>query len=95
MRFRYSMIVLVVITSGLTACLGKNTISDPVTGASPRKHTGKQHEITLFKRFVKNDQKISGAGGGDVTDPEYKEYLQWRRWQEFKEYQQWKKENNE
>jgi hypothetical protein len=25
-----------------------------------------------------------------VSDPEYAEYLEWKRWQEFKAYQEWK-----
>ena len=95
MRFRNTIILLAITVLGLTSCAGSSTARDPVTGTSPKKLTGKQHEITLFNRYLKKDQKITGTGTTSaVSDPEYAEYLQWRRGQEFKEYQQWKKDNN-
>ena len=30
-----------------------------------------------------------------VNDPEYKEYLEWKRWQDFQAYQQWKRRRDE
>ena len=41
---------------------------------------------------------VFGTGGPDpqsrpaIDDPEYAEYLEWKRWQEFKAYQEWKRE---
>ena len=30
------------------------------------------------------------ASGPQVYDPDYAEFLEWKRWQEFKAYQEWK-----
>ena len=34
-----------------------------------------------------NSSKLSGP---QVYDPDYAQYLEWKRWQEFKAYQEWK-----
>ena len=30
-----------------------------------------------------------------IDDPEYVEYLEWKRWQDFKAYQEWKRRRDE
>ena len=56
---------------------------------SPQRQVGYGFSIDVFGRD--KDKK----GGDDpsqpaIDDPEYAEYLEWKRWQEFKAYQEWK-----
>ena len=44
--------------------------------------------VSIFSDAIKKDVS---AGSLPVTnDPEYAEYLEWKRWREFKAYQEWK-----
>ena len=76
---------------------GQGVENDPNTVAtddspyarSPRRQIGYGFSIDIFGGD--KDKK----GGDDpsqlaIDDPEYAEYLEWKRWQEFKAYQEWK-----
>ena len=76
---------------------GQGVENDPNTLAtddspyarSPRRQIGYGFSIDIFGGD--KDKK----GGDDpsqlaIDDPEYAEYLEWKRWQEFKAYQEWK-----
>ncbi len=45
--------------------------------------------ITLFRWGDQNSGEARQAPL-DEADPQYAEYLEWKRWQEFKAYQEWK-----
>ena len=64
-----------------------NPTDDSPYARSPRRQVGQGFSIRIFGGDKKD--------GGDpsqlaIDDPEYAEYLQWKRWQEFKAYQEWK-----
>ena len=64
-----------------------NSTDDSPYARSPQRQVGQGFSIRLFGGDKKD--------GGDpsqlaIDDPEYAEYLQWKRWQEFKAYQEWK-----
>ena len=74
---------------------GQGVENDPVStddspyARSPRRQIGYGFSIDIFGGD--KDKK----GGDDpsqiaIDDPEYAEYLEWKRWQEFKAYQEWK-----
>jgi hypothetical protein len=54
---------------------------------SPRRQVGYGFSITIFGRDKKDGDDSSQLA---IDDPEYAEYLEWKRWQEFKAYQEWK-----
>lgn len=57
-------------------------------------YSGKQHDITLFRRFFKKKAAAQEKEELELVDnPEYQEFLEWKRWQEFKAYQEWKRNN--
>ena len=56
---------------------------------------GRRHEpVTLspLKIFGGGESKSVSRPGAMINDPDYAEYLEWKRWQEFKAYQRWKVE---
>ena len=56
---------------------------------SPKRQVGYGFSIDVFGRDKdKNDD--GDASQIAIDDPEYAEYLEWKRWQEFKAYQEWK-----
>ena len=67
-----------------------NTIAtdDSPYARSPRRQIGYGFSIAVFGR----DKKDDGDDPSQIAidDPEYAEYLEWKRWQEFKAYQEWK-----
>ena len=68
-----------------------NTIAgdDSPYARSPRRQVGYGFSIDVFGRD--KDKKDGGdASQIAIDDPEYAEYLEWKRWQEFKAYQEWK-----
>jgi hypothetical protein len=69
-----------------------NTIpaDDSPYARSPRRQAGSGFSLDLFSGN-KNEQSGQGSSA-TMNDPEYAEYLEWKRWQEFKAYQQWKAE---
>ena len=53
----------------------------------PRMGTARLHPLKLF-----GESKSEPQAGSTTSDPDYAEYLEWKRWQEFKAYQRWKAE---
>ncbi len=77
----------------LSACASNGApVADSGGNTSHRKHLGSENEISFLKRFQK-DKGGSVSAVPAVGDPEYQEYLEWKRWQDFKAYQKWKAEN--
>ncbi len=66
-----------------------NTIpaDDSPYARSPRRQVGHGFSIDIFGSNKKDSDNPSQLA---IDDPEYAEYLQWKRWQEFKAYQEWK-----
>tara|TARA_Y100001934_G_C12310005_1_gene754453 strand:+ start:569 stop:955 length:387 start_codon:yes stop_codon:yes gene_type:complete len=54
---------------------------------SPRRQIGQGFSLDFFGSNKKDGDDPSQLA---IDDPEYAEYLQWKRWQEFKAYQEWK-----
>ena len=54
---------------------------------SPRRQIGYGFSINIFGGDKKDGDDPSQLS---IDDPEYAEYLEWKRWQEFKAYQEWK-----
>jgi hypothetical protein len=91
MPSRFAKTVVLLFSSlVLFACASEGPrVDDPSVGTSGRKHYGQGHEIKLFSRPTPAD----ASSVPEVGDPEYQEYLEWKRWQEFKAYQEWKRQN--
>jgi len=74
---------------------GQGVENDPNTVAtddspyarSPRRQIGYGFSIDIFGGDKKDGDDPSQLS---IDDPEYAEYLEWKRWQEFKAYQEWK-----
>ena len=64
-----------------------NPTDDSPYALSPRRQIGHGFSIDIFGRDKKDDGNPSQLA---IDDPEYAEYLEWKRWQEFKAYQEWK-----
>ena len=98
----------IMLTSGCSSITNLNKTTDVVAGSgvendpnttpaddspyarSPRRQVGSGFSLDLFGG---NKNEPSGQGSAAImNDPEYAEYLEWKRWQEFKAYQQWKAE---
>ena len=85
------IVILIAAVSFLSACASNGApVDDPAVGKSGRKHYGEGHEIKLFSR---PKPPIESSAVPSVGDPQYQEYLEWKRWQEFKAYQEWKAQN--
>ncbi len=93
MKIKSTVLSVAVVSLLLAAC---SSLGPPQERelTSPVRMTGKQHDITLFRRFFKKQAKEQAEDDMElVGDPEYQEFLEWKRWQEFKAYQDWKKNN--
>ena len=55
----------------------------------PRNPPARLHPLKIFGG---GESKSVSRPGSMINDPDYAEYLEWKRWQEFKAYQQWKAE---
>jgi len=64
-----------------------NPTDDSPYALSPRRQIGHGFSIDIFGGDKKDDGNPSQLA---IDDPEYAEYLEWKRWQEFKAYQEWK-----
>jgi len=64
-----------------------NPTDDSPYALSPRRQIGHGFSIDIFGGDKKDDDNPSQLA---IDDPEYAEYLEWKRWQEFKAYQEWK-----
>ena len=64
-----------------------NPTDDSPYALSPRRQIGHGFSIDIFGGDKKDGDDPSQLA---IDDPEYAEYLEWKRWQEFKAYQEWK-----
>ena len=55
----------------------------------PRNPPARLHPLKIFGG---GESKSVSRPGSRINDPDYTEYLEWKRWQEFKAYQRWKVE---
>ena len=64
-----------------------NSTDDSPYARSPRRQVGQGFSVRVFG----GDNKDGGGPAQlEIDDPEYAEYLEWKRWQEFKAFQEWK-----
>ena len=56
---------------------------------SPQRQVGYGFSVSIFGRD-KDKKDADDPSQIAIDDPEYAEYLEWKRWQEFKAYQEWK-----
>ncbi|GJL83200.1 MAG: hypothetical protein DHS20C01_28340 [marine bacterium B5-7] len=90
---KYFLLAFLASTVVLTGCASDGApVADPSAGVSGRKHYGEANEISFLKK-LRGDTASASSDIPAVGDPEYQEYLEWKRWQEFKAYQEWKKNN--
>lgn len=78
--------ILAAVAIGLAGCASTGDRGDGVGGRdeplSLNRQDGPGHEF--------NFGRATARQAPAVEDPEYQQYLQWKRWQEFKRYQEWK-----
>ena len=66
-----------------------NSTDDSPYARSPQRQVGQGFSIRLFG----GDKKDGGDPAQlEIDDPEYAEYLEWKRWQEFKAYLDWQRQ---
>ena len=98
---KFFQIIIIALAFALTSCAsvpsGKDNTQTQITKSkvppgyikAPR---GEPHyrlrSIRLFGLGGASDSAKSS--GPQVYDPDYAEFLEWKRWQEFKAYQEWK-----
>ena len=93
-KYFYTVVVLAFMLTGCASVLpGKDKSQSQVTKnkVPPGYVQGPKGEAMRLRPF-----RWFGSGGSSkpsnpqVYDPDYAEYLEWKRWQEFKAYQEWK-----
>ena len=67
----------------------KNRVKPGHVDIGPRHEPVRLHPLKIFGG---GESKSVSRPGSMINDPDYAEYLEWKRWQEFKAYQQWKAE---
>jgi len=93
--------IIVALTLVLTGCAstlpGKDKVQTQVTknkippGYIKAPRSEPPYRLRSIKLFGLGDSGDSTKPSGpQVYDPDYAEYLEWKRWQEFKAYQKWK-----
>ena len=93
--------IIVALTLVLTGCAstlpGKDKVQTQVTknkippGYIKAPRSEPPYRLRSIKLFGLGDSGDSTKPSGpQVYDPDYAEYLEWKRWQEFKAYQEWK-----
>ena len=93
--------IIVALTLVLTGCAsalpGKDKVQTQVTknkippGYIKAPRSEPPYRLRSIKLFGLGDSSDSTKPSGpQVYDPDYAEYLEWKRWQEFKAYQEWK-----
>ena len=93
--------IIVALTFVLTGCTsvlpGKDQAQTQITKSkvppgyikAPRSEPNyRVRSVKLFGLGGSND--AVKPSGPQVYDPDYAEFLEWKRWQEFKAYQEWK-----
>ena len=97
----YTIIALAFVLTGCASVLpGKDkahtqAIKNKVPPGYVKAPRGEPHyRLRSIRLFGSGDSGDSGdstkPSGPQVYDPDYAEYLEWKRWQEFKAYQEWK-----
>ena len=61
--------------------------NSPDANSDLRQASKYSYSIDIFGTNRPDPQSSSA-----IDDPEYAEYLEWKRWQEFKAYQEWKRQ---
>ena len=93
-KYLYAVVVLAFMLTGCASVLpGKGKSQSQVTKnkVPPGYVQGLKGEGMRLRSL-----RLFGLGGSSkptgpqVNDPDYAEYLEWKRWQEFKAYQKWK-----
>ena len=93
--------IIVALTLVLTGCAstlpGKDKVQSQLTknkippGYIKAPRSEPPYRLRSIKLFGLGDSGDSTKPSGpQVYDPDYAEYLEWKRWQEFKAYQEWK-----
>ena len=67
----------------------KNRVKPGHIDMGPRREPVRLHPLNIFGG---GESKSVSRPGSMSNDPDYAEYLEWKRWQEFKAYQRWKVE---
>ena len=67
----------------------KNRVKPGYIDIGPRHEPVRLHPLKIFGG---GESKSVSRPGSMINDPDYAEYLEWKRWQEFKAYQRWKAE---
>ena len=67
----------------------KNRVKPGLIDMGPRLPPARLHPLKIFGG---GESKSVSRPGSMINDPDYAEYLEWKRWQEFKAYQQWEAE---
>ena len=67
----------------------KNRVKPGYVDIGPRHEPVRLHPLKIFGG---GGSKPVSRLGSTIDDPDYAEYLEWKRWQEFKAYQRWKAE---
>ena len=65
----------------------KKSVKPGHVDMGPRRGSARLHPLKIFGG---GGSKSVSRPGSMIDDPDYAEYLEWKRWQEFKAYQQWK-----
>ena len=68
----------------------KNRVKPGYVDMGTRRGSARLHPLKIFGG---GGSKSMSRPGSMIDDPDYAEYLEWKRWQEFKAYQRWKAEN--
>ena len=93
-KYFYTVVVLACMLTGCASVLpGKdNAKSQVTTNKVPPGYVQGSKGISLRLRSLRSFGLggSSKPSGPQVYDPDYAEYLEWKRWQEFKAYQEWK-----
>jgi hypothetical protein len=68
----------------------KKSVKPGYVDMGTRRGSARLHPLKIFGG---GGSKSMSRPGSMIDDPDYAEYLEWKRWQEFKAYQRWKAEN--
>ena len=97
-KYFYIIVALAFVLTGCASTLpGKDKVQTQVTknkippGYIKAPRSEPPYRLRSIKLFGSGDSGDSTKPSGpQVYDPDYAEYLEWKRWQEFKAYQEWK-----
>ena len=96
-KYLYAVVVLAFMLTGCASVLpGKDKSQSQVTKNKipPGYIQGSKGDSMRLRSFrffgLGGSSDSAKPSGSQVSDPDYAEYLEWKRWQEFKAYQEWK-----